>query len=197
MKSSTMYMFTSLTLMLVILASVSGHSESLWQPQAANSVYSDKRAAKVGDIVTVIIVESATATSSASTDAKKDSKSQINAGEGPILGNVPLIKWGGGDSMAASGATSRTSKFVAKITATVTKVDENGNLQIEGVRAVQTNKEKEEIHLSGTVRKADIASDNSILSTYIANASITYVGNGPIGSRQKEGLLSKIFRIFF
>jgi flagellar L-ring protein precursor FlgH len=181
----------------LVIGSVSGHSESLWQPQSANSPYADKRAAKVGDIVTVIIVESATASSSASTDASKNSKSQINAGEGPVLSNVPLIKWGGGDSMSAAGETSRTSKFVAKITAEVKKVDANGNLEIEGIRSVQTNKEKEEIHLKGTIRKTDIAADNSILSTYIANASITYVGNGPIGSRQKEGLLSKIFRIFF
>lgn len=195
--SARMYKFVGLALALLALGSAAARAESLWQPQSANSPYADRRAAKVGDIVTVIIVESATASSSASTDASKDSKSQINAGEGPVLSNVPLIKWGGGDSMSASGETSRTSKFVAKITAEVKKVDANGNLEIEGVRSVQTNKEKEEIHLKGTVRKSDIAADNSILSTYIANASITYVGNGPIGSRQKEGLLSKIFRIFF
>jgi flagellar L-ring protein precursor FlgH len=145
----------------------------------------------------VINVESATASSSASTDAKKDSKSQINAGEGPLLSNVPLIKWGGGDSMNASGGTSRTSKFVARLTATVKRVDAGGNLEIEGARTVQTNKEKEEIQLTGTIRRSDIDADNSILSTYIANAAIRYVGNGPIGSRQKDGLLSKIFRIFF
>jgi flagellar L-ring protein FlgH len=197
MKRSTMYRFTSLTLTLLILAPVTGHSESLWQPQSANSPYADKRASKVGDILTVIIVESTTASSSASTDASKDSNSQINAGEGPLLSNVPVISWGGGDSMSASGTTSRTSKFVANITATVKKVNESGNLEIEGVRTVQTNKEKEEIHLTGTIRREDITSDNSVLSTYVANASITYVGNGPIGGRQKEGLLSKIFRIFF
>jgi flagellar L-ring protein precursor FlgH len=195
--STTLLRIFAVTLTVLVATCVPGYAESLWQPQSANSPFSDKRAAKVGDIVTVIIVESATATSSASTDAKKDSKSQINAGQGPILSNVPAITWGGGDSMAASGTTSRTSKFVGKVSATVKKVRDNGDLEIEATRTVQTNKEKEEICLTGTVRRADIAADNSILSTYVADASITYIGNGPIGSRQKEGLLSKVFRIFF
>lgn len=197
MRSIALYSLAALTTTLCLALSVGSCAESLWQPQSTVSPCADKRASKVGDIVTVIIVESATASSSASTDAKKDSKSQINAGEGPLLSNVPLIKWGGGDSMNASGGTSRTSKFVARLTATVKRVDESGNLEIEGARTVQTNKEKEEIQLTGTIRRSDIDADNSILSTYIANAAIRYVGNGPIGSRQKDGLLSKIFRIFF
>lgn len=197
MISTTLYKFSSLVLTLLLVAAVSGHAESLWQPQAAGSPFADKRAAKVGDTVTVVIVESATATSTASTDAKKNSESNVNAGQGPLLKNFPGLKWGGGDSIKASGTTSRASKFTATVTATVTKVDQNGNLEVEAIRTVQTNKEKEEIHLTGTVRRSDISSDNTVISTYLANANIRYVGNGPIGSRQKEGLLSKLLGFLF
>ncbi|MEN6582625.1 MAG: flagellar basal body L-ring protein FlgH [Armatimonadota bacterium] len=172
-------------------------AESLWKPQETKSQLADKKAAKVGDIVTVVIVESSTSSQKASTDTKKDSSVEAGPGVGPLLDRVPLFSYGGGDSMSASGSTSRSSNFTAKMTATITKVNENGTMELEGTRFVQTNKEKEEIKLSGTIRPQDIATDNSILSTYVADAKITHVGSGPIGSRQKEGLIGKIFKILF
>ncbi len=188
----------SITVATIILGLVcTAGAESLYQPEQASSAYADKKAAKVGDVVTIIIVESAVSTQQASTDAKKQSKLESGPGVGPLLEKIPLFEYSGGDSMNASGATTRTSKFTAKMTAVVTKVDESGNLEIEGTRFVQTNKEKEEIKLTGKIRPQDIAPDNTVLSTYIANAAITHVGSGPIGSRQKEGIISKIFKILF
>ena len=171
--------------------------ESLWTESSNASVYADKRAAKVGDILTIIIVESALSSQQASTDTKKESELETGPGLGPLLKKIPFFKYSGGDAMKASGSTSRQSTFLAKMTAMVTKVLENGNLEIQGTRFVQTNKEKVEIKLSGVVRPQDVESDNTVLSTYVANAKITYVGSGPIGSRQKEGLISKIFKILF
>ena len=194
-----MFRFLLLTItLLLLLSTVSAlRAESLWQPGVSKSDCADKRATKVGDIVTIIIVESATASSSASTDTKKDSSLKAGPGLGPLLKEIPAFSYSGGDSMKADGSTTRSSKFVAKITATVTKIDESGNLCVEGSRIVQTNKEREQIKLSGVIRKEDIATDNTILSTYIANATITYQGSGPLGSRQKEGIISKIFKILF
>ena len=185
--------------LIILLGAVVGSAwaESLWVGTKASSVYADKRAAKVGDIVTIIIVESALSTQQASTNTKKESELEAGPGVGPLLESIPLFGYSGGDSMKASGSTTRTSKFVARMTALVTKVQPNGNLEIEGTRFIQTNKEKEEIKLSGIIRPQDIAPDNTIYSTYLADAKITYVGSGPIGSRQKEGLISKIFKILF
>lgn len=188
----------SITILALVLAMAgSVCAESLWQPEATKSQYSDKRAAKVGDIVTILIEETATSSLSASTDTSKDTSLSTDAGVGPILKNIPALSYGDSDSSSASGSTSRTSKFTTTMTATITKVDNNGNFEIEGSRFVQTNTEKEEIKLKGTIRPQDISVENTVPSTCIADAKITHVGNGPIGSRQKEGIISKIFRIIF
>ncbi len=83
------------------------------------------------------------------------------------------------------------------MTVTVTKIDDNGNMEVEGSREVQTNAEKEEMKLTGTIRRQDIAPDNTIQSTYLADAKITQSGTGPVGNRQKEGFITRIFRLIF
>lgn len=193
-----MLKFLVLTLIItMLLTALPSMAESLWPAKQSKSIYADKRAFKVGDLVTVIIVESAVSSSSASTNTKKDSELETGPGVGPLLEKIPLFKYSGGDKIKASGATTRSSKFVAKMTARVVGIDAAGNLEIEGTKSVQTNKENEEIKLTGIIRPQDIAPDNTVLSTYIANAKITHAGSGPVGSRQKEGLISKIFKILF
>lgn len=174
-------------------------AESLWceAKQPAGSVFSDKKAIQVGDIVTIIIEESAVSSQRASTDAKKDSSLKAGPGVGPLLKNIPLFEYSGGDNIKASGSSTRSSAFVTRMSAVVTKVLDNGNLEIEGTRFVETNREKAEVKLIGTVRRQDITPDNTVSSAYIANAQITHTGSGPVGSRQKEGLISKIFKILF
>ena len=193
-----MYRLTSTTLTLILLAGlVPVAAESLWPADAPKSLYADKKALKVGDLVTVIIVESSTSSSSASTNAKKESGLEAGPGVGPLLEKIPAFSYKGGDEIKASGSTTRSSKLVARMTAKVVKVDANGNLEIEGVKSVQTNRENEEIKLTGTVRPQDIAPDNTVLSTSIAGARITHTGSGPVSTRQREGIISRIFRILF
>ncbi|MCE5323113.1 flagellar basal body L-ring protein FlgH [bacterium] len=184
-------------LALILVLGASACAESLWQPESAKSQYADKRASKVGDIVTVLIVETATSSQSASTNAKKDSSLSTDGGTGTLLKNIPAISYSGGDSVKASGNTTRTSTFTTTMTATITKILDNGNFQIEGSRFVQTNAEKEEVKLSGVIRQQDITTDNTVSSTCIADAKITHVGSGAISSRQREGIISKIFKILF
>ena len=147
--------------------------------------------------MTVIIEESAVSSQRASTDAKKDSSLKAGPGVGPLLKHIPLFEYSGGDNIKASGSSTRSSAFVTRMSAVVTKVCDNGNLEIEGTRFVETNREKAEVKLTGTIRRQDITPDNTISSAFIANAQITHTGSGPVGSRQKEGLISKIFRILF
>ena len=196
MRKTYLLIITAATTAILIAGSAT--AESLWTvADKSNSVYTDKRAAKVGDVLTVIIVESATSTSSASTDTKKNSSTDISSGLGPLVKNIPAISTSGGDSMKASGSTSRNMSFSTRMTVRVTRVDNCGNLEIEGTRMVQTNKEKEEIKLTGTIRPEDIATDNTVLSTSIADAKIAHQGSGPIGSAQKMGIITRLLRILF
>jgi flagellar L-ring protein precursor FlgH len=197
-----MYRLMAITLIAAATIGSAAYAESLYPSSdksgpPAPSLYADKRAYKVGDIVTIIIEETAISSQQASTDTKKNSSLSTGPGIGPLLKEIPLFKYSGGDSMKASGTTTRSSTFLTRMSAVVTKVLDNGNLEIEGTRLVATNKEKEEVKLTGTIRKQDIAPDNTVLSECIANAQITHVGSGPIGSRQKEGIISKIFKILF
>ena len=99
--------------------------------------------------------------------------------------------------MKASGSTSRNMKLFHPHDSQSHQGDDCGNLEIEGTRMVQTNKEKEEIKLTGTIRPEDIATDNTVLSTSIADAKIAHQGSGPIGSAQKLGIITKLLRILF
>ena len=173
-------------------------AESLWaSADKPSSIYTDVRAGKVGDVLTVIIVESATSTSSASTDTSKNGSAAVTPGVGPILKNIPALQYSNKDSMTATGTTSRNMSFTTRMTVKITKVNENGNFEVQGTRQVQTNKETEEIKLTGTIRPQDIATDNTVLSTSIADAKITHQGNGPVGSAQRLGIITRLLRILF
>lgn len=194
-----MYKICAIACILLSATALSVGAESLWTDTKtpAGSVYADKKATKVGDIVTIIIEESAVSSQQASTDTKKDSSLKTGPGIGPLLKKIPFLQYSGGDSMKASGSTTRSSAFTTRMSVVVTKVCENGNLEVEGTRFVETNKEREQVKLTGTIRKQDIQPDNTVLSAFVANAQITHMGSGPIGSRQKEGIISKIFKILF
>lgn len=183
--------------LIIVVAVGSASAELLCNAQSPKSTYADKRATQVGDTLTVIVVESSSSSQQASSDASKDSSTNITQGLGPLVKNVPSIKVGGGDSIKSSGATSRTMTLTTRMTVKVVSVDTNGNLQIEGSRSVKTNQETEEVKITGTIRPQDIASDNTILSTSIADAKISQQGRGPIGSRFHEGIITKILKILF
>ncbi len=172
-------------------------AESLWAPEKTKTGYEDKKASKVGDVVTVLIVETASSSQSASTDAKKSSSFDSPVGLGPLLKQLPALQFTNGDTLKGSGNTNRTSTLSASMTVKVVSLDEAGNLKIEGSREVQTNGEKATIRLSGTIRPQDVSQENTVMSTYVADAKIQYDGKGTIGSRQKEGIIQRLFKLFF
>ena len=198
MKAYRYLLFIIGALVLFVCGSaVTISAESLWTSSKTKSGYEDKKASKVGDVVTVLIVESATSSQTASTDAKKTSSLASPSGLGPLLKALPLLQFTNNDALKGSGTTNRSSALTATMTVKVVSVEPSGNLKIEGTREVQTNGEKATIRLSGTIRPQDVAQDNTVQSTYIADAKIQYDGKGPIGSRQREGLIQRLFKIFF
>ncbi len=192
MKTLTIILLITI---LIAFAAQTG-AESLWK-DSSSALLSDNKACKVGDIITIIVSESASSSADASTEASKDAKLKADAGLGPFLTMIPELEAGGGDETSTSGTTTRKTKLTARLSARITAVDEAGNFVLEGTRVVQTNEERQEMKLTGTVRPQDIEPDNTVLSHYVANAEITYTGKGPLGRRQREGIITQILRFLF
>ncbi len=183
---------------------------SLFAQSDVDPLFSDNRARRVGDIVVVNIIESATATNAADTDANKDNTNTYSVAAAfgrssvsmfPFLpsgtlnpssavGNTALDTSSYSD-FQADGSTSRSGSVISSLAARVIRVMPGGNLQIEGVRQIRVNEETQYMVVSGTIRARDVASDNSIMSTQIADANIQYYGQGVIADKQKPGWFTR------
>ena len=160
------------------------------------SLYADHRARRVGDIVTIIITESSKASKSSATQTSKKSGSNGSLSEFFGLGGMPIeMGVDAGSDYTGSGSTTRSGSMEAKISATVKQVLPNGSLMLEGTRQVTVNNDAQIITVSGIVRPQDIRSDNSVLSMYMADAKIEYIGEGPIA--QKPGIVTRIIQTPF
>ena len=161
-----------------------------------HNLFSDHRAMRVDDILTIIIVESAKAGSESKTNTSKASEVGFKAGSLKLL---PQQEFGAGNSAKydGKGATSRSGNLSATVTARVTEVLESGNLVIEGSKVVEINQEKEIIKISGIVRPQDIQKNNIVYSTSIADAEITYSGNGTVNTASRPGFFTKLANWLF
>jgi flagellar L-ring protein precursor FlgH len=171
-------------------------ANSLWRT-GAREFFADQRAAKVGDIVTVLIEidDSAKTTNQTTTSRQND----ITAGVPHLLGLESTIAkvlpkafdpanalgTSTKTDQAGSGAITRAEKISLTIAAVVTAVLPNGNLVIQGTQEVRTNADLRELTVAGIVRPEDISSANTIRHTQIAEARISYAGRGDIARLQK------------
>ena len=173
---------------------------SLWQEDASLvNLFADQKARTVGDIVTIKIAESSAATNKASTGTDRSSSLSasvdafFNAEKGfpadqPFFNPFSKVAGGVESEFQGTGTTKRSGDLNAYITALVTRVLPNGNLVVTGSREVLINNENQIIQLTGVVRPRDISAGNQVLSTYVADARISYSGTGVINDRQKTGL---------
>lgn len=160
------------------------------------SLFSDKQPKRIGDIITVLISEKASARGEAGTSTGKDSA----ISGGPGTGIIDFISgWGltTKEKSEGKGQTTRGTSFSARISARVVDILPGGNLKIEGTQVIIINNEKQNISISGIVRQDDISAANTVHSYQIADAQITYTGKGPVSRKQKEGILSKILGAIF
>ena len=182
---------------------VSREAGSLWQ-NSNRSMFSDRKAQEVGDIVTVIISETASASKQASTKTARSSNinasipnlfglenSKIFTGSNPIdLNN--LINADLGNGFDGSGSTTRKEDLKAYLTTQVVGRYPNGQLKIRGGKEVMVNNEVQIIYLTGIIRPVDITAANTVSSAKILNARISYTGKGAISDKQKPGWATRI-----
>ncbi|MDI6827746.1 MAG: flagellar basal body L-ring protein FlgH [Armatimonadota bacterium] len=171
-------------------------ADSLWKP-VEKSLFADLRPSKVGDLITVLIVEQSSSSQKAGQSFDKSFQHDNEAGIGPFLKLIPELGYTSAQNSSTSGESVVSNKFETKLAAIVTNVQKNGNLEIKAERTLNMNDEKQTIILTGVVRPQDIRSDNTVLSTNLANVRIETIGKGPVGNRTREGFISKILRFLF
>jgi flagellar L-ring protein precursor FlgH len=170
---------------------------SLWS-ESSGSLFEDFKARRVGDLLTIVVVESTSASTSADTAVKKSESASTQAGVGPLLKLLwPELSAGGKTDLSASGSSTQSGRLTARITVVVVEAQPNGVLRVEGRRTLKINNETQTLVFTGLVRVRDIRADNTVPSTLVANAQIQFEGKGPVGSRQREGLITKLFKVLF
>lgn len=175
---------------------------SLWQPRGSD-LFTDVKGRRTGDIVTVAIYEKASASREATTET--DRATSISADITKLLGlerdiahlangtdPSNLLSASHTNSFSGSGITSRKEDLIATVTTQIVEVLPNGNMRIEGDKAVTVNNETQFIHLSGLVRPSDITAGNIVDSKYILDARIAYTGKGVISDKQQPGWMVRL-----
>ena len=177
-----------------------GNAGSLWRPDARNAnLFSDERAFREHDLVVVKVEETADAKRSSGASLTRDAeiKAAITAflnSAGTTTANfAPSLDTTSSRNFKADGSTNRTEHLTATVPAEVKKVLPNGNLFIEGHRVVLVNDEEQHFYISGLIRPIDIGQDNSVRSSYVADAEIEFTGRGVLSDNQKPGAIARFW----
>lgn len=186
------------TLIIVIVFLSALGLEAQFVQNSSNSLFSDFKAFRKGDALTVLIVEDTKAGNSARTENGRESS--VGAGFGVSTGtsntsaNADL---GTSTDFKGDGSTTRNESIRSKLSARVVDLEENGNLIIEGKRTTKVNGETQYVTIRGVVRPVDVRPDNSVYSYSILDLTLLIDGDGSVSEYQEPGLITKFFRILF
>lgn len=162
-------------------------------------LFEDRKANRVGDILTVRLAEQTNASKNSQTTTGKSTAATLANptvfGTALSHNGIPLFEGSlsGEQTFDGKGSSSQSNSLVGDITVTVVERMANGNLRISGEKWVTLNQGREFIRLSGIIRPDDIEPDNSLLSTRIANAQITYSSKGVLAAANRMGIISRFF----
>lgn len=179
---------------IALLASSSVFAKSLYHPNSYEGLVTDNRAHKVGDTITVLVMEEASALSAtdSSNDGSTSFSADVSSTKRDHSGKLSLKR-----NYENGGEITRTGKLLARVTVTVTGVTSSGDYRVEGAQIITINKEKQTISVTGVVNKNSIRDNNTVMSTYLADMNLVYDGKGPLGKDRKPGLLVRILRMLF
>ena len=182
-----------------VVAPVAATPGAIYQAGPGLSLYADRVARDVGDMVTITLVESTTAQTSASTQVAKNSEIGIAA---PEIFGAP-VTYNGRDILSATasgerefdgqGKSSQSNRLQGSVTVTVIQRLPNGNLVVQGQKNMRLNQGDELVQIQGIVRPADIAPNNTVPSSKVGEARIVYGGRGAIAQSNAMGWLGRFF----
>ena len=164
------------------------------------SLFTDVKANKVGDILTVLIFEQSRASQQVETKTEKSTEFSTKAGPG--IGSLDFIPLFGADGSNSNkfdgkGENTRNGSLKARMSVTVLEVRSNGDLVIEGSRTVGINGDRETLTLTGVVRQRDVTPNNTIDSYLIADAEIHYSGKGNANTGSRPGFFTRLINWLF
>lgn len=157
-------------------------AESLYKPGTFQSMTSDLRQRQPGDLITVMVYESSSASSTAGTTAGRDATVGLDM-RSPHKSFAGSIK--AGNHTDGRGRTQREGKVLAQITVSIQAIGENGDLYVRGEQMLEINNEKQQISVEGRIRPQDVSDTNVVLSTRVADARIRYSGQGDLADKQR------------
>jgi flagellar L-ring protein precursor FlgH len=172
---------------------------AIFQTGQQMELFADLKARRVGDVLTIRLTETTSASKNAATKTAKTTA--VNTTGPTIFGQtisahgVPIYttSLSGADSFDGEGSSTQGNSLAGSLTVTVTDVQSNGNLVVQGEKTLRLNQGDEFVKVSGVVRRADIATDNTVTSDKVADAHISYSGKGVIDSSNRMGWLARFF----
>jgi len=186
----------------------SSNNGSIYNASRNIVLYEDNKASRIGDIITILLVEETNASKSASTSTIKDNNLDVvnpTLLGSPLSMSIPgLLPMGGSNigldstlssskSFSGEGDSSQSNQMSGTVAALITKVLRNGNLVVSGKKRITINSGDEYIHITGIVRPRDISGNNTVYSNRIANAEIAYSGTGIVSDANESGWLTRFF----
>ena len=193
---------TKLFLGLALACAAAGAgADSIWPGGGADfgnvsNGISDNRALKVGDIVTIEINESATATQSSQVSTNKQATVAGGAGPGFFTPNqgMPISSFGAGgeEGFDGGGTNANSGALITTLSARIIAVLDSGNLVIQGQRSVKINDEKQNIFIRGVIRPKDVDRNNTVSSSVISDEQISYSGHGPLSEKSHPGFFTRL-----
>ncbi|HVO76272.1 MAG TPA: flagellar basal body L-ring protein FlgH [Ignavibacteriaceae bacterium] len=189
---------TPVSLWLIIIFLIPVNAQDM-RENSFRSLFADQKANKVGDAITIIVVESSQASNNAEKSAGRSSDLGLNLSGTVSKKPIPDadISLGTKNDFEGSGSTKSSGMVKTKISATIDSVLSNGNLFVRGSRKITINGEDQIVSIKGIVRTSDIMADNSVLSYNLSDAEIIFEGKGLIRDAQEPGWLTKFFHWIF
>jgi flagellar L-ring protein precursor FlgH len=184
----------ALIAIFLMVSASPAYTASLWSEESEAIFSKQPRKFKVGDLLTLIIVEQASASYNSGTDGEETSNVNVGPGQGLLNNLLPYLRGGASTSYSGEGSTNRGGELSARLTVSVIEIEPGtNNLIIEGKQRIEVNKDVQELFVRGKIRPADISVDNTILSSYVADAEIKMAGEGSYSDYSKPGILTRFF----
>ena len=202
MNKRSLWRLDASAVFAAVLLTTSAQAQ-LWRDDISYSMYADKRASRVGDIITIVVQENTTANKN--NETKTERQSSLNAKIAAFVlspsqaslianqGKLPVFAFNSDQKHDGSGSINNSESIIGYVAVRVIDVLPNSNMVIEGKRETSFGGEHQTILLRGLVRLDDITSNNTVLSYNVADASIHIISSGTVTDSTRKGWFSRIW----